>query len=304
MDMRKLMCLLGVLLLLPLVAGAEEGEEEERPPSDHWKRTVTFDFTTTQAAYSDSWVGGEAGSVNWVTNLNGRAERQLKPWLDYRTILKLSFGQTHTQDEETKHWSRPRKSTDLIDWEHLGKFTFGGFVDPYAAFHLESQFYDGSVREKKRYFSPLRLTESAGIAKKLYEKEDDNILSRVGLALRQVRKSAIIDSTTLATEDSVTTDGGFESVTDAVLTLSDKLLYVSKLTLYKALYFSESDKVKGTEYEDYWKAVDVNWENIITAQLSKVVAVILYTQFLYDKEVTKKGRVKETMALGFVFKLQ
>lgn len=290
-------------MAVPVVVSAQEDEEEERPPADHWKHSLAFDFTTTQTSYSDSWVGGEAGSVNWVSNLNGRAERQLAPWFDYRTILKLSFGQTLTQDEETKKWLRPKKSTDLIDWEHLGQFTLGGFVDPYAAFRLESQFYDGSVPAKKRYFSPLKLTESAGIAKKLYEKEDDNILSRLGLALRQVRKTGIIDFSTLATEDSVTHDGGFESVSDAVLTLSDKLLYVSKLTLYKALFYSKSDEIKGTEYEDYWKAVDVNWENLVTAQLSKIVAVVFYTQFLYDKEVTKRGRFKETLALGFVFKM-
>ena len=69
------------------------------------------------------------------------------------------------------------------------------------------------------------------------------------------------------------------------------------------MYFSEKDNVKGTEFEDYWKAVDVNWENIVNASISKIITVNFYTQFLYDKEVTKKGRFKQTLGIGFIFKL-
>ncbi|MDH4156868.1 MAG: hypothetical protein OEW00_06290, partial [candidate division Zixibacteria bacterium] len=30
-----------------------------------WKKSLQVDLTTTQTSYSNSWVGGEAGSVNW-----------------------------------------------------------------------------------------------------------------------------------------------------------------------------------------------------------------------------------------------
>jgi hypothetical protein len=59
-----------------------------------WKRSLSIDLTTTQTSYSDSWVGGEAGSVNWVSNLNGHAEKQVLPCFNLKTALKLSFSQT------------------------------------------------------------------------------------------------------------------------------------------------------------------------------------------------------------------
>lgn len=271
-----------------------------------WKKSLVIDITTTQTGYSDSWVGGEAGSVNWVSNLNGRAEKKLSHKFDLKSSLKLSFGQTLTQDAETKDWSKPKKSTDLIDFENVGEITLGGFVDPYIAFRLETQFYDGRKDNQKLFFSPLKLTESVGIIRKLYEKDKDVLTSRFGLALRQIMKTNI-DSVTVIGEynevDSTLTDGGIESVTDAVFKLGDKLQYSGKLTLFKAFFFSKSDEVKGTAYEDDWKAVDINWENIISAQVSKIVTVNLYTQLLYDKEVSKKGRFKETIAVGFVFKM-
>jgi len=289
-----------VLLLALLVSGAAVQAEDKTVSG--WQSSLITDLTATQTAYSDSWQGGEAGSINWVGNLNGLAEKQASAWFNFKSALKMSYGQTMTQDAETKDWSKPTKSTDLIDWENVGRFTFGMYVDPYAAFRLETQFMDASVEDKKRYFTPMKLTESAGIARMFYHKDKDQIVSRLGLALRQIVTEAIVDEY-LSTERATATDGGIESVTDANLSLSDRLKYTGKLTLYKALFFSDKDDFAGTEFEDDWQAIDVNWENIVNVRITKVITVNFYTQFLYDKQVTRKGRLKQTLGVGLVFQL-
>jgi len=269
-----------------------------------WKKSLIVDVTTTQTAYSDSWVGGEAGSLNWVSNLNGTAEKQMAPWLNYRSILKLSFGQTVTQDDSTKKWSKPKKSTDLIDWDNLGRLTLQSFVDPYAAFRFESQFAFKLSEEKTVYLSPMKFTESFGIARKFYSgKKTDVIISRFGFAFRQITTKYLVDSSLTETKSVTTNDGGIESVTDVQLTMNERLVYVSKLGLFKAVFFSDKDKVKGTPFEDDWKAIDVNWENSVTAQLSKIITTKLYVQLLYDKQISYRGRLKETLGIGFLFKL-
>lgn len=268
-----------------------------------WKKSLQIDFTTTQTAYSDSWVGGEAGSVNWVSNLNGAAERQMSPNFNLRSTLKMSFGQTLSQSAETKEWAKPAKSTDLIDWETVGRFTLHKFVDPYAALRIETQFFDGRNPAKNLYFSPAKITESAGIARKMYSRGDDFVTSRLGVGLRQIRGKFITDSVTLATESRTVTDGGFESVTDASLSLSKTLRYTGKLSLFRALSYSEKDALVGTPEEDDWKAIDMNLENIVAAAVSKIITVNLYTQVLFDKQIDKKLRIKETLAIGFVFNL-
>jgi len=272
-----------------------------------WKKSLVVDLTATQTAYSDSWVGGEAGAVSWVSNLNSSAEKQLRKWFDLKSTLRLSFGQTMTQTtdsaDQTKHWSKPRKSTDLIDWENIGRVTLQKFVDPFVALRLESRFLDASVEAKKRFLTPIKLTESAGITRRFYERDKDQIFIRLGLALRQIMKNVIVDSTAFTTQDSTLTDGGIESVTDVTLSINKSLRYTGKLTLYKAFFFSGKDKVEGTPYKDDWKAVDVNWENIVTASITKIVTVNFYTQFLYDKEVSHKGRLKETVGIGFILEM-
>ena len=293
--------LVHILLALAMIAAGASAQEEA--PAG-WKKSLTFDFTTTQTAYSDSWQGGEAGAVSWVTNLNGTAEKALSPKFNFKSNLRLSFGQTLTQTITTdstgthKNWEKPKKSTDLIDWENVGTFTLGKAVDPYIAFRLESQFLDASNEAKKLYLNPLKLTESAGLAHKFYEKDKNFITSRFGVAVRQIfHKTADIDLTVF---DTTVSDAGLESVTDAEFHANDKLSYISKLSLFMAFYNSEKDNLTG-DAADYWKAVDVNWENSVNAFITKVVTVKLYTQLLYDKEVSLKGRFKETLGIGFIY---
>lgn len=303
--------ILFAIFTLALLAGANSYATDTTDVS--WQRSLVVGLTTTQTGYSDSWVGGEAGSFNWVLNMNSSAEKQLTEKFDFKSTLKVSFGQTKTQDAETKEWSPAVKSTDLIDFENVGKFTLGGYVDPYIALRLETQFYDGTIDSLKQYFSPLKFTESVGVLRVFYKKEKETLTSRLGLGLRQIEKTTVREYQThpysdphlyaIEKIDTTLTDGGMESVTDAVFKLSERMVYTGKLTLYKAFFFSGSDATIGLESEDYWKAVDVNWENIISAQVSKIITVNLYTQLLYDKEISKKGRFKETIAIGFIFKM-
>lgn len=294
------MVLTGVLCLCALAAPALAQETDSVLVG--WKKSLVFDLTATQASYSDAWDGGEVGTFSWQTNLIGSAERQVSAKFNYLTNLKMSFGQTHSQQDDG-NWLRPKKTTDLIDWENVGSFTMNGYVDPYVAFRLESRFYDGRVPAKKLLFSPLKLTESAGMTRHFHKEGDDFITSRFGLALRQIFKSNIADTTLLTTVDSTFNDGGFESVTDVSMGVSERIRWTSKLTLYKAFFFDKSDQTDGTPTEGYWKAIDVDWENIFAVQVSRIITVNFYTQVLYDKQVIDKGRWKQTLALGLTYKM-
>lgn len=268
-----------------------------------WKKNMDLNLTVTQNSYSDNWTGGEAGNLSWVANGNSGFEKQLSEKLNSKTTIKLAFGQTHSQDQETKKWAKPTKSTDLIDIESLARFTLNLWVDPYLAVRFESQFLDASYPQLKRYVNPKKVTESGGVSRQFYKTEKNEIFSRLGLALRQIITEDIVDTTLRTTEFNSTNDGGIESVTDVKATLSDKVSYTSKLSLYKALFYSKSDELKDTPEENYWKAPDVNWENTISVSVAKYVTVSLYTQLLYDKETDKKGRFKETLSLGLTYKL-
>jgi hypothetical protein len=266
--------------------------------AEPWKLDSEASLVLTQTAYSDNWTGGEAGSVAWTFNWNAVAQRQLHPRLANRTELKLAFGQSHTQDKETKKWAAPEKATDLIDLESVFSFPLGWAVDPYAGLRLISQFLDRSDPTKERFFNPLTFTESVGATRKLIVTETTEWRVRTGLALRQTVNRDVLEASSGTRKTETSQEGGFELVMDLKTPIKkDQLEWTNKLTVFQALATSQ-DKAN-----DDWKSPDINWENILTANIAKYVVVTLYTQFLYDKEIDAAGRFKQTLSLGLTYKI-
>ena len=106
--------LLGLLLsLIVLVSPAYAAD------SLSWQPAADVMFTLTQNTYSDNWSGGDVGSLTWVGIANLGLDKQFAACWQWRNTLKLSYGQSHNQDGDTKDWKKPFKSTDLIDFESL-----------------------------------------------------------------------------------------------------------------------------------------------------------------------------------------
>ncbi|MDD3051243.1 MAG: DUF3078 domain-containing protein [Candidatus Cloacimonetes bacterium] len=263
---------------------------------ESWEIKADMSLLFNQNAYSDNWDGTESGSINWTMNFNGLAQKQLTPIMHNKNTLKLAFGQTHSQDKETKDWARPEKSTDLIDFESMLRFTLGSYVDPFAAFRWESQFYDNSVPGDTKIINPMTFTESFGIAK-IFKQASWELSTRLGAAFKQfddTREDGFIDKN----------DGGIEFVGEyRTAILDNQVSFLSKLILYKALYNSNSDDLEGTEEEDYWKETDVTWENVFSTNIAKYLTVNLTTKLIYDKETSLKGQFKETLSLGLTYQL-
>ena len=81
--------ILVLLLIVPVMLTAE-----------NWKLASDVNLALTQSTYSNSWQGTELSNITWVASSNTSAEKQLKPWLNSKTTLKLAFGQTHLQKED------------------------------------------------------------------------------------------------------------------------------------------------------------------------------------------------------------
>ena len=272
--------------------------------AEGWQTTSETSLMLTQNAYSDNWTGQETGSISWTFNSNTVLENQLHPRVNNRNTLKFSFGQAHNQDAETKNWEKPVKSTDLIDTESVFRFTYGLLIDPFASVRLESQFLDKSYPKEARYVNPLKFTESVGLARGVIKEEKRDWTVRFGAGFRQyVDRDAPLDSLGEERETQTANDGGLEFVSEMNMPLAGETITLSnKLTVFQALFYSESGELEGLPNEDYWKSPDVSWENILTANVTKYLMVNLYTQLLYDKELDLGARFKQTLSLGVTYK--
>jgi hypothetical protein len=336
------------LALLVASAGlAQEDKPKEEKKVGQWHPSAEAGVNLNQSAYSDNWAGGDKGSVVWTFIFNGALENQLSEKVNWNNSLKLAYGQTHQQvvnDKGERVWARPEKSTDLVDYETVFRLTAGWIVDPFVSGRFESLFQDASDSLGRNLaFNPLKFKESAGFARHIIDEENRSLLSRIGLTLRQSSRRYFVDETdanSLATASASTHDAGLEWVTDySNKILNDRVTWTSKLTLYKAFMYSGDDVFDALtaqqladagvspDVTDYTTAVDIDWENIFTTQITKIISVNLYTRWIYDKydntvlpvlaedggalanadkvgqAIRKAGQFKYTMAIGIVFRL-
>ncbi len=257
-----------------------------------WSKSLDLGLVFNQSGYSDSWAGDELGQAVWTATVNMLFARNISAETRWRNTIKLLYGQTHQQKRDaagSKYWAAPEKSTDRIFVESLLRFSENNWLNPYAAVTLESQFQD----ERNTFLSPALITESAGVGRQFLNSDDTKLFTRIGAAFRQ-RTARGMDTVT---------DGGIESVTDLTHKLSENLQVVSKLRLFKALDSSIDQDLAGPTRRDDWKAVDVAWETTVSAQVSKVIQTSLFVEWLYDKEISRKGRYRELYGFGITYKL-
>jgi hypothetical protein len=271
--------------------------------ADPWKASEDANLTLAQNQYSNNWVGGTVGTIAWVFNSNSLAERQFNPKLHNKTTLLVAYGQSESQSQDTRHWAKPVKSTDKIEFETVFRLTFGGWVDPFASGRIETEFIDLSDPALKRGLNPALFIESAGIAKVLSKADKREWTMRLGGAFRQNMNRHVLNPVTLERKTNTTNDGGILYVNEFTSPISgNRMTVTSRLSVYQAFFNSKAKEFKGLPNENFWKAPDVNLENTFTANITKYVMVNLYIQILYDKEVSLGGRFQQTLALGLTYK--
>lgn len=328
------------LLALALPSAPVRAADDVEPGP--WQFGAIVGLNLSQSAFSDNWAGGDQGSINWVLKSDLNAQRQFNESMHWSNDLQLAYGQTATQtvDSGERRWDKPDKTTDLIQFESLARFTLHGVADPYLGFRLESQFLDKSdPAGRVRKLNPIRLKESGGAARVFEKTETTELISRIGFGFRQNIGRAFTDSTGLAddSEGFSTTDGGFEFQTNATYPLAgEKIQYKGEVLVFWPLFFSGSDDLKTYDalavamdpnheaVADFWKTPDVNFQSTFDAKITSWMSVNLYAQLIYDKfdaatnvdptqafsvldaavqeGIRKSGQFKQTLALALSYR--
>lgn len=270
-----------------------------------WQGSAQVGLSLSQTAYSSAWAGGEEGALAWTFNAEAGLARQLSSRARWDNQFKFQFGQTHTQRESEgrRTWQAPKKAADRIFLESVLRLTLGAVVDPYAAVSWESQCVDVSVPEVKRSLNPMLLTESLGGGRGLLETQRTRLFSRVGFGLRHRVDNEVVRVEPRQTHRRTTTEGGFEWVTDLSHAMGGKATYASKLRVFQALFSDASDQFpEGSPQREFWKKPDVAWEHSLSASLAGILQFTTFVEFLYDKEVDLRGRLRESMGIGIGYR--
>ena len=337
--MRPIALLACLALFAPATALAEAPAPPEPGP---WKLTTVLAANLSQSSFSSNWAGGDKGSIVWVLGANTTAERQFSRSFNLLNTLQLAYGQTSKQvDDGTggRVWDTPDKTTDQLLFESVGRWTTSGYVDPYLSLRAESQFEDQSNPLGVLRFNPIKLKESAGIARVLRKTADAELITRVGFGFRQAFGRTFVAGPPVAKESFSTNDGGFEwqtSVKQPIL--EKKVLWTGSLLVFQPVFFSGSGDLEtyddearvafGAGHEnvaDFWRTADLGAQSTFSAQITKSLGVELFAQWVYDKfdnaanvdsaqplavrdaeirrNIRRAGQFKETLALALKYRL-
>lgn len=272
-----------LILSITLLYSQEEKKEE---PKYGWTKEVVGSLNLTQASF-DNWSQGGENSLAWQINFNGKFinDQQIYNWT---TTGKLAYGQSKLGDLES------RKSIDEIRLESVYIHKLNLYVNPYIAVSGETQFDRGykytetSKVQISNFFDPAYFTQSAGIG----FSQKEQFKTRLGAALKETitRDFPVPYADDPDTPDKIEktkVELGAESVTDYSQKLAENTIFTSKLELFtnfKAL-----------------NQVDVKWDNIFTAEVSKYVNVNLNFKLFYDRDISLKRQLKQSLAIGLTY---
>jgi hypothetical protein len=275
--------IIGLLLSVSCPMFAQEAEEQK--PEYGWQKELVGSLNVTQTAF-DNWTQGGEDTLAWQLNINGKAIRSEEKY-KWDNTGKISYGMAKISDLES------RKSTDEVKLESVFIYLLGTYVNPYVAASAETQFAagyeytDDDKVETSNILDPVYFSQSAGIG---YEPIKE-FKTRLGFAVRETitRDHPVPYTDDPETEEEETTkvEPGVESVTDFSKKLIGGILLTSKLELFSNLKAMDE--------------IDVKWDNIFSAKISKYIDVSFNIKFLYDKTVSEKRQLKQALALGLTY---
>ncbi len=270
--------------------------------ADPWKINATGNLGTVVNSYSNSWVGGNAGSFSWSAQFLGIAEKQLSDHLNAQTTLKLQYGQTETQDKTSHIWSLPQTSVDLIDGQELLRLTSGWWADPFASVRFISQFKDASDTLLTRSINPITVTEAIGVDKTLRKTPTLTWSARGGVAMQQYIDRDVLDTASKLRNTQSANDGGVEVDMHLNATNAKKwATLLSDLRVYEAIVSSQSGQTTGPAGNGAWRDPRVNWENTATLSFAKYLMFNMSFFLVYTTQQSRALQVQETFSAGLTY---
>lgn len=280
--MRAKLQLLALLIgLVGFTNQAMAQEEKKEEPKYGWTKEAAAGLNLSQVMF-DNWAQGGDNSTAWQTFLNLRFIMD-QPKTNWRTTGKFRYGQSKLGDSDFK------KSDDEIHIESIFQYKPGKNWNPYASVIALSQFapaYDGDNVKISDFLDPGYFTEAVGIS---YE-PSKSFRSRVGAAAKQtVTRNFPRYSDDPETPDieKLRNEIGAEWVTGVEKKITSSTIIGSKLELFSNL--------KGFDQ------IDVNWDNLITAEISKLFNFNFAFRLFYDRDISKKRQIKESFAIGLAY---
>ncbi len=272
-----------VVFLMSL--GGSLSAQQEKPVPAGWKNQIVGALNLTQVNF-DNWTQGGENAFSWQVILDSKFVYEQKQY-NWATTGKFSFGKTRLGD------SNFRKSVDEIRLESVFAFKLGKYANPYLSataltqFTAGFQYQDDTRTQVSNFLDPGYFTQSVGFG---YAPAKE-FKMRLGFALKEtVTRNFPVpytDDPNTPEIEKTRTEAGMKFAGDLSRKLSQNILFTARLESFSNL--------KGID------EIDVNWDNLFSARVSKLINVNFNFKLIYDKNVSKKRQIKQSLAIGLTY---
>ncbi|NQV50714.1 MAG: DUF3078 domain-containing protein [Candidatus Marinimicrobia bacterium] len=267
------------LIAMVIYAGAVAGQEI---PERTWENSIVGSVNMTQTGF-DNWAAGGENAFAWQVNVNFKFVQLLEK-TTWSNSGKIVYGATKIGNADLQ------KSVDEIKMESVLIYKGGSSINPFIAFTGETQLAAGynygtdPALPISAFMDPGYFRESLGAGMELRK----DLTTRLGLSFKQTVTTdypvPYADDIETLEIETLRSEIGIESVTDMLINISETSNYVSKLELFSA--FRTLDEI------------DVGWDNTLTVKVSEYINMNVNLKLVYDKDVSPKRQLKQSMALG------
>jgi hypothetical protein len=273
------------VFMLSLNVFAQEEKKEE--PKYGWQNEVVAGLNLTQTSF-DNWSQGGENSLAWQFNFNAKFINDQEKY-NWSNTGKLLFGRTKVGSQDS------RKSIDEIKLESVYTYKMSLYVNPYISASAQTQLMKGYKYTDttnfvvSNFFDPAYFIQSAGIG---YTPNED-FTTRIGAAVKEtVTRDYPVpyaDDPDTPEIEKTKVEPGMESVTNLNVTLAKNILFTTNLQLFSNMKaFNE---------------IDVNWDNLLVAKVNDYINVNFNLKLFYDRDISTKRQLMQSLALGLTYTL-
>ncbi|MDH4222954.1 MAG: DUF3078 domain-containing protein [candidate division Zixibacteria bacterium] len=281
MKLKRILLIIISLFLIPVICFSAEVTSGKKLPEYGWEKELVSSLNLTQSTF-DHWIQGGENTLAWQLNVNTRFENEQGNY-NWANTGKIAYGKSKVGDAES------RKTADEIKLETVLTYKLSLYVNPYVAFKGETQFTTGyaytdtSKRAISDFFDPAYFTQSLGLG----YSPGKEFKTRLGFALKETFTDnypiPYADDPDTPEIEKTKVEAGMDLVVEFKKKLAENILFSSKLDSFSNL--------------KRFDTIDVNWDNLFSAKVSKIISANYNFTLLYDKDLSKKRQIKQILAL-------
>lgn len=252
-----------------------------------WQKEAVGSFSFSQTHF-DNWATGGENTFAHQFDLSGKLVYNNDQYV-WTNTGKIAFGNSKIGEAETK------KTIDELRVESILTYLWGFMANPYLALKGETQLAPGYIYDENSntqvsgFLDPGYFTQSVGL--KYSPMEELSV--RFGVAVKETitKDFPAPYADDPETEEIETTkiEPGMETVLAFSKKISDNTLITTTIDLFNN--FTGFD------------ATDVRWDTDIITQITKYINVKFSVKLFYDKDISTKRQLNQSMLLGISYTL-